>query len=106
MVNGVRVCQHGRVLQLIPRRRVGHGRLRSEAYFPATTLFLNTPTSDSSHSTTSPGLIGCVLPAVPVKIRSPGFSVMCLLRNDTVVGTSWTIIFVFVFSFSSPLTRT
>jgi hypothetical protein len=45
-------------------------------YLAATTVFLSVVTPGISTSKVSPGFIACVVPGVPVKITSPGSSVM------------------------------
>src|SRR5438270_8921892 len=58
-------------------------------HFAATTLFRRTQAPSSSTSTSSPGLIGCVTPDVPVKITSPGFKVTCRLTKLTIFAVPW-----------------
>ena len=48
----------------------------SPTTYSLTTVLLRTPTLSISTVTTSPGIIPVVFPGVPVKMRSPGSSVM------------------------------
>ena len=101
---GLTVSKHSRLSTALPSIRWGM-RISVLDRSSVTMVLSSRPRPSISHTTSSPGLTLTTPSGVPVRMMSPGNSVMKLLRYSISAGTSSIRSRVLPCCFSSPLTK-